>query len=158
MGWSDAPIVGSDEKSSDTGTRWSSAPPAEPTGPGFMATAEDVAKSVASGLTEWGPMHVTMAPIVLGVVFLASRAAVIRRHPKEQREARRRELGVWPRLMIVLSFMWSGLLTLAIAFLNGKVGEIGSSLPLAYLTFIPVLALWMIYFAARWVRQGAKTV
>lgn len=114
------------------------------------------ARTVASGLTEGGPLHIAMAPIILGVGFLLVRAAVIKSKPLAESEVARRALGVWPRLMIVFSFIWSALVIGGIAWLNNKGAQIQASLPLAFWTFGPLLALWVVYFAAKWVRQGVK--
>ena len=136
MGWMDQPIV--DGNTGDT--TW--------TPPDRVVADAPMPTEVA--------FLVTMAPIVLCVGFLLVRAAVIRTKPAAEREVARRALGVWPRLMIVFTFGWSGLLTAGLAWLVGEGAQIEASSALAYWTFGPILTLWMIYFAAKWVRQGAK--
>ncbi len=100
---------------------------------------------------------IAMAPIVAAVGFLRVRAAAVRSTPEAERENAQRALGVWPRLIIVFTFIWSGLLTAWIVFLLSLGTQIEASL-VAWVgwTFGPLVALWMIYFAAKWVRQGAK--
>ena len=116
-----------------------------------------VAEPVTSGPQGAVLLLIAMTPIVAAVGFLRVRAAAVRSMPEAGRKNARRALGVWPRLMIVLTFFWSGLLTAWIVFLLSLGTQIEGSL-VAWVgwTFGPLAALWMIYFAAKWVRQGAK--
>jgi hypothetical protein len=60
--------------------------------------------------------------------------------------------------MKVLTVIWSGLLTAWIGFLVSLGTQIQASLAAwAGWTFGPLVAFWMVYFAAKWVMQGAKT-
>lgn len=119
--------------------------------PAVEVEAED------SGLQGAVLLLISMAPIVAAVGFLRVRAAAVRSKPEAERENARRALGVWPRLVIVFTFIWSGLLTTWIVFLLSLDTQIEASLVAwAGWTFGPLVALWMIYFAAKWVRQGVK--
>lgn len=139
MGWQDDPAVVED----DTSIGWQDLPAVvEPEGAGSQGAVL---------------LLISMAPIVAAVGFLRVRAAAVRSKPEAERENARRALGVWTRLMIVFTFIWSGLLTAWIVFLLSLDTQIEASLVAwAGWTFGPPLALWISYFAAKWVKQGAK--
>lgn len=97
-----------------------------------------------------------LSPIAICIAFLVIRAIYIFSTPKELREMRRKKLGAWPRFLIVLSILWSITIAVFLAVLINYVNpEIIFGWPLINLTYGPLVAIWLLYLAARWVRQGS---
>lgn len=98
---------------------------------------------------------VVLSPVALVAAFLLVRAIAIRSRPLAEREAARRVLGVWPRLLIVLSCFWSCLLLGLVAWVAAHGERVYPTWQMFVVTIAPLLGMWVIYFAARWIRQGA---
>ncbi len=98
----------------------------------------------------------TLSPIALGVGFLAARAIAIKNRPDEQSKEAHHRLGAWPRLLIVVSFFWSAIISTALFFLFDKLWTKADLIQVACLALAPLVLLWLIYFSAKWIMQGAE--
>ena len=96
---------------------------------------------------------IAISPIALGVGFLCVHAIAFR--SRQHANTTSASLGGWTRIVIVLMFVWSALVTGVVVMIKAEMTS-GSTLPLASATYAPIVALWLLYFAVRWVRAGFR--
>ena len=106
------------------------------------------------GGTLAGGLDVTLSPILLFAIFLLVRALLKGKRPSGADKTAKWHLGVWPRLMIVLSIFWCAVLTGFVMLVN-RGANFEATFPLLLWTYVPICVLWSFYVGARWVRQGA---
>lgn len=114
-----------------------------------IGALEDVAKSVAANQ----PALLSLSPVAICIALLLIRSAMI-----TKRATSGYHLGVWLRLMIVLTIAWSLLVAglFFVANVAPNLNDWPSILPIINLTYGPLVVLWLIYLAGRWIRQGAQ--
>ena len=100
------------------------------------------------------PVVITLSPIALGIGFVCLHAIAIRSRPHANISAA--SLGGWTRIAIVLMFVWSALITGLVVMLKAEMTA-GSTSQLVSVTYGPIVALWLLYFAVRWVRAGFRS-
>jgi hypothetical protein len=96
---------------------------------------------------------ITLSPIALGIGFLCVHAIAVRSRPHANTTSA--SLGGWTRIVIVLMFVWSALVTGLVVIIKAEMTT-ESALPLVSVTYGPIVALWLLYFAVRWVHAGFR--